>query len=165
MSYRLKWFFFFNFLDNVWFFLFSAISVKKSWPYVKLSGSQTTPTNMRTWFEWWGRLSPCWRERSRWVLQIPLCNNVYTYLSNNKKIFSGNLKYCIWVYFMHFSSEPHTAGLRGGAAVSAPSGEADHSPIQLHLRAVAALLCSRHTAAFQTGLRCTTAYASTTSLW
>lgn len=59
---------------------FSAISVKKSWPYVKLSGSQTTPTNMKTWFEWWERLSLCWRERSGWVQQISFFCNV-EYLS------------------------------------------------------------------------------------
>lgn len=42
---------------------------------MKLSGSQTTPTNMKTWFEWWERLSLCWRERSGWEQQISfLCN-------------------------------------------------------------------------------------------
>ena len=48
----------------------TATWVKKSWPYVRLFGSLTTPTNMRTWFEWWERSSLCWGERSEWVQQI-----------------------------------------------------------------------------------------------
>lgn len=51
-------------------FISAAIWVKKSWPYVKLSGLQTTRINMKTWFVWWGRLCLCWRERSEWVHPI-----------------------------------------------------------------------------------------------
>lgn len=51
------------------FFSFSDTSAKKSWPYVKQFGWQTTPTNMRTWFEWWERSSLCWRETSGWIQQ------------------------------------------------------------------------------------------------
>lgn len=54
---------------------FLAISAKKSWPSVKLSGSPTTRTNTKTSSAWWGKLCPCWRERSEWVQHIahPLC--------------------------------------------------------------------------------------------
>lgn len=142
---------------------FSVISVKKFWPYVKLCGSQTTPTNMRIWCEWWERLSQCWRERSGWAQQISFLNVIYFHIKTSFVIFKHcKCKDCV---FMHVCLEPHTARLQGGASVSAPSGETDHSPVQLHLWAVAALLCSCHTTTCQTGLCCTTAYTSTTSLW
>lgn len=55
----------FKIISLIWFInFFSGTSVKKSWPFVKLFGSQTTHTNMRTWFGWWERLFLCWRERS-----------------------------------------------------------------------------------------------------
>lgn len=67
--------------------------------------------------------------------------------------------------FLSGTSESHAAGLRGGPALSAPSGEANHSLVQIHLWAVAALLCLHHAASCQTGLRCTTPDTGTTSLW
>lgn len=72
---------------------------------------------------------------------------------------------CKECVFIHICLEPHTARLWGGSPFSAASGETDHSPVQLHLWAVAALLCSCHATTCQISLCCTTAYTSTTSLW
>ena len=76
---------------------------------MRLFGSQTTPTNMRTWSEWWERSCLFWRERSGWGRQLASWKTEYQSTIEGSFILMGFIE--ILFFTIHRAPRCWTTGM------------------------------------------------------